>query len=177
MGGEHVVNVRPVGDMDGDGRADFLVGASSHFHELVYQGAVYVVTGPVSASRALGDGSPKILGAEAYDVIGVDVDGGADVHGDGWNDVLVGVWHSDQHAEDGGAVYLVEGPVEGNVQLGAAHLVAAGAEEQARVGKEVRFAGDTDGDGKSDLLVAGYRTPLGEEEQRAEAWLILGGGW
>ncbi len=101
--------VAGAGDVNGDGFADLLVGASAEDAGGTGAGAAYVVFGPVSGTRDLFDTDAKLIGEAAGDAAGIAVAGGADADGDGLDDVLVGATGEDSGGSAAGAVYLVLG--------------------------------------------------------------------
>ncbi len=91
--------VTGAGDVNGDGQADFAVGARLADGSLTDSGALYVYSGA--------DGSliQSFFGSQQDEQLGFTVDGGAgcDVDGDGYDDVLAGTWASIAYAYDLGA--------------------------------------------------------------------------
>src|SRR4051794_36169745 len=86
--------VAGAGDVNGDGRADVVIGADLADPGGASSGAAYVVFGPIDAGSvdlgALGQGGFRIDGAAAGDQAGGAVAGAGDVNGDGRDDVIVG---------------------------------------------------------------------------------------
>lgn len=132
----------------------------------------------MAATRSfdLGGGpSRQLAGNLAGDGAGSVVAGGFDLDGDGLDDVAVGAPDADPLARaDAGEVYVVFGstsraPLDLST-VGAAgagvRIVGASAGDQigAALGRSVAGAGDVNGDGFDDLLVASYQanTSVGE---------------
>jgi len=142
-------------DLNGDQRADLVVGAPLDDGGGADAGAVYVFFGPFSASatpRLSSTASAVFRGQSAGDHFGAAIALG-DVNGDTLPDLVVGAPSNDQGAQDAGAVYVFRG------RTGFASLPATGADVRltgtngpdafgAAVG-----TGDVDGDGRGDLLV------------------------
>jgi len=134
-----------VGELDGDGVLDIVVGAPGDDAGGPGAGLVYLRHG--------GDGSlTRLVGAAPGDAAGRAVAVG-DVDDDGLDDLLVGAPGADVEGEDdAGVVYLLAGPVAGGSLAGRPAL--AGAQRGARFGERVAVVGDVDGDGVLDLAVA-----------------------
>ncbi|MCW1918923.1 M10 family metallopeptidase C-terminal domain-containing protein [Rhodobacter sp. KR11] len=146
-----------VADMNGDGRAEVLIGAPGHAGGA---GAAYVVWGKGTGttvqlnSVAAGTGGFAINGAAAGDQIGKALAALGDQTGDGRAEILVGSATADGGA---GAVWVVDGKASGGaVSLGA---LAAGykisGEAGSGAGASVASAGDVNGDGLDDILIGG----------------------
>ncbi len=81
-----------VGDVDGNGQVDVLIGAP-HVDESA--GAAYLVTGAVTGTMDLSDADTRFVGAAARDRAGVSIAGAGDVDADGYDDVIIGATGSD----------------------------------------------------------------------------------
>ncbi|MFH1467321.1 MAG: MopE-related protein [Pseudomonadota bacterium] len=140
-----------VGDVDGDGLDDLLVGAWLDDTAGMSAGAVYLFTealvGEVTVTDAiacfLGDGSHSRAG-EAF--------GGSDLDGDGYSDLVVGAPGADGGR---GHVYLVRGPVDGDHSLAEADAVVTGSGSYGELGGRdaIAVAGDLDGEGDAWLAL------------------------
>lgn len=75
-----------------------------------------------------------------------------DTNGDGLADVLMGSTQVDTEVEDGGAVYLELGPIEGDESLAGADAMIVGLDGEHPIYLSVGL-GDTDNDGFGDVLL------------------------
>jgi streptogramin lyase len=166
--------VAGAGDLNGDGRADLIVGATPE---------VYVVFGRASSAPVdlsmLGSGGFAIDGAADLDQPGFfSVAGAGDVNGDGRADVIVGQGGVTHDFPDAGSAYVVFGkstpdPVDVTA-LGSRGFSIEGVGENARAGGSVAGAGDVNGDGLADLIVgAQYADGLGRADSGA-AYVVFG---
>ena len=144
------------GDINGDGFDDILVGTRYHDAGGTDAGAVYLVHGPMSGTADLGTADAKIVGAASEDQTGYSVSSAGDVNDDGYDDILVGAIYQAGHHTEGGAAYLLHGPVSGTVPLSPLndiHAKFVGEADEDRAGCSVSSAGDVNGDGYADILV------------------------
>ena len=180
-------SVAGAGDVDGDGRDDVIVGAhlaDSSPGGLTARGAAYVVRGSASpANVALASLTPavgfRILGANAFDILGGSVAGAGDVNGDGRDDVIVGANMADSGASNGGSSYVVFGsasPV--NVALVSLTLAQGfridGAAANDDSGYAVASARDVNGDGRDDVIVSSRLADPGGISAVGSSYVVYG---
>ena len=169
------VSICGAGDVNGDGYADVLMGARGNSTAAASAGAAYVVFGPVdSGETSLAAADARLYGETANDFTGDSVHGAGDIDGDGLDDILVGSGYNSLGAEEGGAAYVVRGPVSGTMSLADADgiLRAAGAQDRLRV----RGVGDVDSDGMSDVLVTAQLADNGDSADSGAVYLFRGAG-
>jgi len=152
-----------VGDVDGDGRGDFLVPAYFRSETAMNSGKVYVVRsadlsdGP--GDYNLGDLPYSFTGLMETEEAGHAVGPGGDIDGDGLDDILISGYRYDEPETDVGRVYVVFGgslTEPGVRSLSTADITFIGEAEDNRLGHTVGSAGDMDGDGVGDLLLGAY---------------------
>ncbi|NND72529.1 MAG: T9SS type A sorting domain-containing protein [Rhodothermales bacterium] len=97
------VGVTP--DLDGDGVADLIVGATGEFEASILTGRAYVFSGATGTLlNSLVSTNPKSSGSFGYSVAGV-----PDANGDGQGDILVGAVQEDGPSASTGRAYLFSG--------------------------------------------------------------------
>ncbi len=137
-------SVAGAGDVNGDGYADLLVGASSYSSET---GCVYLVLGSASPSTMILSAADAIYIGATNSLAGYSLKGAGDVNADGYADLLIG-------APGTGRVYLVLGSASpGSLALSAANVIYTGEDSGSGAGISVAGVGDVNGDSYADLLV------------------------
>lgn len=139
-------------DVSGDGIADLAVGAPGYDAGSGDEGAIYVVHGPFSGSSLLFSSDLTVSGVVGDRGLG----GGAlalgDVTGDGAADVIGSAPGDAAVASNAGAVWVFSGSLTGTQAVGAATVALLGNNVDEEFGTSLAV-GDTDGDGRMDLLV------------------------
>jgi len=148
-----------VGDFDGDGRGDLLVGAPQHDAAGLNAGraSLFGASGPAALLDLDGDAAGDSFGS-ALAAIG-------DFDGDSIGDFAVGAWANDEAGGSAGKVIVYAGAT------GAELFSLLGAAATERFGVSVAGAGDVDGSGCADLIVgASYCAALGSRTGRADVY-------
>jgi hypothetical protein len=143
-------SVSSAGDVDGDGYGDVIVGAPDYTNGETNEGRAYVYSG---SDAGLSDFPSWVAeSSHAYAYFGCWVSSAGDVNGDGFSDVIVGAFGYDGGEADEGRAYVYHGSPEG---LGATPAwTAESGQVGAYFGRRVATAGDVNGDGFSDVIVA-----------------------
>lgn len=145
-------HLSPVGDVDDDGRADFA------FLDLASESAFIQTGGSLGSTPTSAADVTLRLSLEAEPAA---VGGVGDVDGDGLDDWAVG---TDEEAPTGAYVFL--GGLSGVIDESSADAWL-GASAEGTAGGAVGTAGDVDGDGLSDVVIAGTTPTVG-------AWVLAG---
>jgi hypothetical protein len=145
--------VSSAGDVNGDGKADLILGARTDATVAADAGAAFVVTAPVAGDVVVGAGlGAHLLGVDGGDYAGTSVAGVGDVDGDGFDDVVVGAQSEATSGSGAGAVYLVRGPMSGEISLSTAYATMFAAAAGDAVGLASSYVGDMDGDGYTEVV-------------------------
>ncbi|RJF80530.1 hypothetical protein D3874_25720 [Oleomonas cavernae] len=148
--------VSGLGDVNGDGLGDILVGAPR-------SDSAYVVFGKADGTEVdlgdvrLGVGGYRILAEDVGDLDMLSVTGGGDFNRDGIGDLVIGAANNSEGGSDAGAVYVVWGGSSGTIDLaqvaqgfGGAKVVGAAG---SLTGASVSVGPDLNGDGAVDLII------------------------
>lgn len=194
-------SVSSAGDVNGDGFDDVIIGADLGDDGGNYAGEAYVVFGTTSGFGTP-DGSSRqvidlttltaaqgfiIQGDTDGDAAGYSVSSAGDVNGDGFDDLIVGAYNSDNGGNNAGEAYVVFGTASGfGATDGTGRQVIDLTNLSARegfaiqgdtgddyAGRSVHAAGDVNGDGFDDLIVGADGGDDGGTDA-GEAYIIYG---
>jgi CSLREA domain-containing protein len=161
-------SVSTIGDVNGDGYSDIIIGAQG-YPDNVLQGRAYVYTG--SAAGLNPTPVLTLTGEAANDYFGNIVSTAGDVNGDGYSDFLVGAY---RNSSNKGRAYLYLGGVG---SLNSSPVVTLTGENATDYfGGALMTAGDVNGDGYSDIIVASYGYPAFNRQGRAYVYMGMPSG-
>jgi hypothetical protein len=194
-------SVSSAGDVNGDGLADVLIGASGAApNGQALAGESDVVFGRATAFPAIfelsslhpqlgGDGSTGFIlkGVDVEDFSGLSVGGAGDVNGDGIADLLIGALRADPNGQSSaGESYVVFGRADFPATLelrslypqaggdGSAGFVLRGIDADDLSGISVSSAGDVNGDGIADLIIGAAAADPGNSQDAGESYVVFG---
>ena len=161
-------SVSGAGDVNGDGFDDVMVSTYYADPNGAYSGSSYVIFGKASGFDAAlklsslnGNNGFRIDGLATYDFLGRSISSAGDINGDGFDDVIIGADGADPNGNiRAGSSYVIFGKAAG---FGAAFdLSRIDGKNGFRLDGEaydfsndsVSNAGDVNGDGFDDLIIA-----------------------
>ena len=176
-------SVSGAGDVNGDGRADVIVGFPFYnAGPREDSGAAFVVFGKATSTpvdlASLGNRGFRIDGARAGDLAGASVASLGDVNFDGRADLLVGAEQADNNGrQDSGSIYVVYGKKDARAvdlrALGRAGARIDGEVADDLAGWSVAPAGDVNGDKRPDVLVGAHASDGNGRGQSGAAYLLF----
>ncbi|MBN1539559.1 MAG: FG-GAP repeat protein [Candidatus Thermoplasmatota archaeon] len=173
------VSVSGAGDVNGDGYNDILIGASGNDEGGSDAGQTYLYLGRStswSMDMDLSSADASFIGEAAGDESGYSVSGAGDVNGDGYDDLLIGAYKKDGEGIDRGQTFLIFGKASGwamDTDLSRSDASFIGERDDDCSGSPVSQAGDVNGDGYDDILIAS-RNNYESGNNRGQIYLIYG---
>jgi len=175
-------SVASAGDVNGDGRDDFLISAFRDEEGGSYAGQTYLILGRDGADWGmdydLSNADASFWGEDADDNSGCSVASAGDVNGDGCDDFLIGALGDEDGGSYAGQTYLILGRTAADwgmdYDLSNADASFWGEDANDYSGISVASAGDVNGDGRDDFLIGAVGDEEGGGAYAGQTYLILG---
>jgi len=160
-------SVANAGDVNGDGFADIIIGASAYTdYQNIVGGAAFLFLGSVDGliGRDPLTCSAVVTSNQLGSMFGSHVSGDGDVNGDGYSDIIVGAPDFKTSADSYGAVFLFLGSASGLVGKDPATCasILSSDSTSGEFGSSVSGAGDVNGDNFADVIVGAYQYDHGQ---------------
>jgi hypothetical protein len=155
-------DVAGVGDVNGDGYDDFLIGASLNDEGSYDGGQTFLIFGRKtgwSMDQSLANANASFWGEALNDYSGGMLAGAGDINGDGYDDILIGVPNNDEGSNDAGQAYLIFGKPSGwsmDINLSNVNASFLGEGKNNYFGESLAGAGDVNGDGIDDFIIGAH---------------------
>ncbi|MFH0945785.1 MAG: FG-GAP-like repeat-containing protein [Planctomycetota bacterium] len=141
--------IASAGDVNGDGRADWIVGSPNYSDGNTSEGRIILYYGAAGGPTPMAVGFQG-EGEEDDAMLGKAIAAAGDVNGDGYDDFIVGAPGSSAGAPSAGAAWLYQGPVAPGASPA---WILLGHATSGGVGGALAGAGDVNGDGYDDVLI------------------------
>jgi parallel beta-helix repeat protein len=177
------VTLAGLGDVNGDGFDDFMIGAYMDDEAGMDYGQSYLILGGTTnwgLDTNLFSSNASFIGERAS-LSGSGIDGVGDVNGDGYDDFVIGASDDNEYGMNCGQSYLVFGGPTGwgmDISLATSNASFIGERDNAFAGSRIAGVGDVNGDGFDDFTIGAYDDNE-HGSQTGQTYLIFGrpGGW
>jgi hypothetical protein len=183
ISGQFGYSATSIGDLDGDGVTDLVVGALSDDDGGAKRGAVHVLflktDGTVKSHQKISDLEGNFAGVlDDGDLFGGSVTSINDLDGDGVIDLVVGAHKDGDGGTARGAVWVLflqnDGRVKSFQKVSSSQGSFAGTlNDDDKFGASVTSIGDLDGDSVSDLVVGAHHDDEGGWNNTGAVWVLF----
>ncbi|MCK6595877.1 MAG: integrin alpha [Bacteriovoracaceae bacterium] len=156
-----------VGDVNGDGFGDVLIGAPYFDNGFTDEGRVFLYYGSVNGLQSTAAWSYSCGKVDCQ--LGYSIDGAGKINNDVYADIIIGATNYSNGQVEEGEAFIFYGASSGP----QSPLVAVGGQASANLGKKVTSAGDVDGDGFDDIAIAAPMYDNGQTNE-GRVYIYLG---
>ncbi len=174
--------VTSIGDFDGNGTGDLMIGARFDDDGGTDRGAIYIITlnpnGTVLSQSKISSTSGNLGNVlDNDDRFGISGDNLGDLNGDGITDIIVGAYRDDDGGPDKGAAYIIylnpNGTVQNLFKISETSPGFTGTLDQAGAFSwAVSQIGDLDNNGMTDLAIGEFNGDDGGVN-RGAVWIVF----
>ncbi len=158
-----------IGDFDGDGIIDIVVGAWGSDVGGLNRGSVHISLlnsdGSVKSTVVINDLTPNGPILDNSDSYGISVAPLGDLDGDGVTDIIAGTWADDAGGSNRGGVHIhflnADGSVKSTTEINSLTPNGPILNNADIYGVDVASMGDFDGDGVTDIIVGAFSDDTG----------------
>lgn len=191
FGDQSGYSVATAGDVNNDNCSDILIGTyGASANGQSNAGETYLVFGhsgvwsaQFNLSSLNGSNGVILAGIDQSDFSGSSVSLAGDVNEDGYSDILIGAPRAIANGQrNAGETYLVFGHAGSwSMQLnlsslnGSTGIILAGINNNDQSGHRISSAGDVNGDGVDDVLIAAFGADPNGHLQSGQSYVIFGG--
>jgi hypothetical protein len=163
-------SVACAGDINGDGYSDIIAGAVLYDNVENNEGAAFIYFGLATGLNT----TPAILESnQANAQMGCAVASAGDVNGDGYSDVIVGVYQYENVENNEGGAFVYHGSAAGSSTT-ANNTPDDADQGNADFGFSVSSAGDVNADGYSDVIIGAFLYDDGANIEEGKAFVYHG---
>lgn len=165
-------DVAGVGDVNGDGYDDILIGSSADGN-----GRAFLAFGGTNMGHnvSLYNANASFVAVGVGDFLATDISGGSDINGDGYDDIMMSAINNHAGGTKRGRTYVVYGKSSGwsmNQSVSNADVMIDGEVNYDNAGYSIAMGGDVNGDGRPDILISCIRNDEGGNDA-GQVYLIL----
>ena len=159
--------VSSAGDVNADDYDDIYIGAPRFSAPGISH--AYLILGKANGwamDTDLANADASFVGEDANDTVGLAMAPGGDINGDGYDDIVIGVWKGEYDGYRNGVAYVILGKASGwatDTNLGTADASFLYESDKDVVGGAIAANGDVNGDGYGDILTSGVWKDEAEE--------------
>ncbi len=181
-------SVSAVGDINGDGHDDLLIGAPDYLESnapgcsyVVFGGTSIGSSGLINLSDLNGANGFKLNGEYNGDWSGYSVSAAGDINSDGYDDLIIGAEGYPEGGLKGRSYVVFGGPEDYQGLLSLSMLNGTngfkldGETTYDWSGYSVSTAGDINNDGHDDLIIGAWGYPGSEANGKGRSYVVFGG--